>query len=121
MATSYKVLAQNKVTTGGTPVVLYYANPSSSVIQTIVSTITICNTGSTSTTYRIAVVPSATSSTSTTVPTLVTENYVVYDAIVGGNETVSYTLGLTVDTYDKIIVNAGNSSVSFNAYGSETQ
>jgi hypothetical protein len=121
MATSYKVLGQNKVTTAATPVVLYYANPSSSAIQTIVSTITICNTNSVQTTYRIAVVPSATSSTSTTVPTLATENYIVYDAIVAARETVSYTIGLTLDTYDKIIVNSGNTGVAFSAFGSETQ
>lgn len=124
MATSYKVLAQNKVTTGGTPVVLYTATPTGSTIQTIVSTITVCNTGSTSSTYRIAVVPSATSqSDAQAITTLGTDlkYYLVYDAVVAPRETVSYTIGLTVDTYDKILINSGNTGVVFNAFGSETQ
>lgn len=121
MATSYKVLAQNKVTTAATPVVLYYANPASTTIQTIVSTITVCNTGSTSSTYRIAVVPATTSSTAATVPTLNIENYIVYDAVVAPRETMSYTIGLTLDTYDKIVVSSGNTGVAFTAFGSETQ
>lgn len=126
MATSYKVLGQKKLTASNTPVVLYYAPASS---QAIVSTVTVCNTSTSAATYRIAVV-SLTSApvspdTSATVPSAliagtIDESYVVYDATVGPNETVSYTLGLTVDAFDKIVVNSSSTSVSFNAYGSET-
>jgi hypothetical protein len=124
MATTYKVLGQTKVATGGTPVALYTATPTGSTIQTIVSTITVCNTNTTSSTYRIAVVPSATTqSDAQAITTLGTDlkYYLVYDAIVAPKETVSYTIGLTVDTYDKILVNSGTAGVIFAAFGSETQ
>jgi len=123
MATTYKVLGQAKVAVAGTPVVLYTA-ASSGTIQTIVSTITICNTNTTSSTYRIAVVPATITQTDAqAITTLGTDlkYYIVYDAIVAPKETISYTLGLTVDTYDKILINSGLTNVVFNAFGSETQ
>ena len=125
MATKYRVLGQKKLATGGTAVVLYYCDPGSgSTMQTIVSTITVCNTGSVSATYDIAVVPSDSSSTSTDVPTSLASNpqcYVVSGAPIGPKETMCFTVGLTLDTYDKIVVSSSTTGVMFNAYGSETQ
>jgi hypothetical protein len=121
MATSYKILGQKKLTTGSTPVVLYYVPAST---QAIISTITVCNTSTSAATYRIAVLDLTAApvspATIDTVPSFTNESYLVYDATVGPNETISYTLGLTVSAFDKVVVNSSSTSVSFNAYGSET-
>jgi len=121
MATSYKILGQKVIATTNTGLVLYVATPASLTCQTIVSTITVCNTNSTTSTYSIAVKQlDAATNPVDLLPSLTNESYVVYSASIAPNETVSYTLGLTLDKFDKIVVN-GTAGVSFNAYGSETQ
>jgi hypothetical protein len=75
--------------------------------QSLISTINICNTASADATYRIAV-------TSGGSPVL--GNYLIYNATVSGNETVSLTQGITMDSSDLIAVFASSSSVAFNAF-----
>jgi hypothetical protein len=45
--------------------------------------------------------------------------YIVYDATIAANSTVSYTLGITVDASDLITVYASSATMSFTAFGSE--
>jgi len=78
-----------------------------STTQSIVSTINICNTASADATYRIAI-------TSGGSPVL--GNYLIYNATVSGNETVSLTQGITMDSNDLIAVFASSASVAFNAF-----
>ena len=121
MATNYKVLGQKVIASTNTGLTLYVATPTSTTCQTIVSTVTVCNTTSSAATYSIAVVQlGAATSPTTSLPTFTNESYVVYSASIAPNETVSYTLGLTLDSFDKLVVK-GTAGVSFNAYGSETQ
>lgn len=121
MATNYKVLGQKVIASTNTGLTLYVATPTSTTCQTIVSTVTVCNTTTSAATYSIAVKQlSAATSPVDLLPTLTNESYVVYSASIAPNETVSYTLGLTLDSFDKLVVN-GTAGVSFNAYGSETQ
>jgi hypothetical protein len=75
--------------------------------QSLISTINICNTASADATYRIAV-------TSGGSPVL--GNYLIYNATISGNETVSLTQGITMDASDLIAVFASSSSVAFNAF-----
>jgi hypothetical protein len=76
----------------------------------VISTINVCNTASADSTYRIAV-------TSGGSPVLA--NYIVYDATIAGNETVSFTQGITLDENDLVAVFASSSAIAFNLFKME--
>jgi long-subunit fatty acid transport protein len=76
-----------------------------------VSTITVCNTASSATTYRIAVRVAAAS--------IATSQYLAYDAAIPANDTATLTLGVTLAATDVISVYAGAASVAFAAFGVE--
>jgi len=107
MATTYKVLGQ--VNPSALTATTAYTVPSAT--QTIVSTITVANLGAGSGTFRIAVRPDA--------ETLANKHYVVYDATVAGLDTITLTIGLTLDATDVITVYASSANFVFNIYGSE--
>ena len=111
MATTYKVLGQVATATlGATTEGTLYTVPSST--QAVVSTIVIANQAGSSATYRIAVRPSADSSTAA-------KHWIVYGATVAASDSVLLTLGLTLAAGDKIQVYASSASMSFSAFGSE--
>lgn len=97
-----------------------FVNPAANTLTTlytipadttaIISTISVCNTASTDATYRIAI-------TSGGSPTL--GNYLVYDATIAGNETVSFTQGITMDANDILAVYTNSASIAFNAFKME--
>jgi hypothetical protein len=99
---SYLLPAANTLST-------LYTVPSST--QAVVSTINVCNTASADATYRIAIVPNGVSITNA--------NYIVFNAIISGNETVAFTQGITMDSGDLIRVFASTASVAFNAFKME--
>ena len=107
MATTYKVLGQ--VNPSATTATTLYTVPSAT--QTVVSTMTICNTGAYPTTYRIAVRPDA--------ATLATQHYIAYDSTIAPQDTVTLTLGITIDAADVVTVYAGTATLAFNLFGSE--
>lgn len=107
MATSYKVLGQ--VNPSATTATTAYTVPSAT--ETIVSTISVCNLGSTAATYRIAVRPNG--------ATLANQHYIVYGATVPASDSVMLTLGLTLDASDVVTVWASSANVTFNLFGSE--
>jgi len=107
MATTYKVLGQaNPLAITATTL---YTCPAAT--QTVISTITVVNQGSTTGTYRIAIRPNG--------ATLATEQYIVYDAESTAKSTTAYTLGITIDASDVVTVLASSTDFSFNAFGSE--
>lgn len=107
MATTYKVLGQSAPSaTSDTDV---YTVPSST--EAVISTVTICNRGGSSATYRIAVRPDAAS--------IANEHYIAYDATVPANDTIALTLGITANASDVVTVYASNANLSFNFFGSE--
>jgi hypothetical protein len=108
MATTYKILAQSSPV-ATTPTLLY--GPVGAGIQTVVSTIAICNRGNTSATYRISVRENGAADSS--------KQYLVFDTAIPSTSTVTYTLGVTLKTGDAIYVLASNNFLSFNAFGSE--
>jgi hypothetical protein len=76
-----------------------------------ISSIIVCNTGTTTTTFRISVaVGGAIDSI---------KQYIFYDQSLDGNSTFTATIGVTVTATDKIRVYAGNSNLSFNVFGIE--
>lgn len=108
MPTTYKVLGQSNPS-AITEAILYTAP---SLTQSVVSSIAICNQASTSATFRVAVRPSADSST-------IAKHYLVYGTTVAANDTIILTMGITLAASDKILVYASTGNISFAAYGSE--
>jgi len=107
MPQTHKVLGQTSP--AATTLASLYTVPSAT--QAIVSTVTVCNIASTATTYRIAVRPAGAS--------IATSQYLVYDAALPANDTVTLTLGVTLAATDVVSVFAGSADVAFHAYGVE--
>ena len=108
MATTYKVLAQNNPS-ATTETTLYEVPTSTS---SVVSTLSICNQAGSSGTYRIAVRPSADSTTTE-------KHWIVYGATVAASDSIMLTLGITLAAGDKIQVYGSSANISFAAFGSE--
>lgn len=107
MAENYKVLGQ--VAPNAASVVPLYTVPLNTT--TVISTISVCNFGSASTLFSIAVCPNA--------ETLSLRHYLVYDGGIGAKDTAFFTIGATVDSSDIIRVISTSGSLAFNAFGSE--
>jgi len=108
MATTYKVLGQQNPS--ATTETTLYTVPSAT--STVVSSLSICNQTATAATYRIAVRPSADTSTAA-------KHWVVYGATVAASDSTILTLGVTLATGDKVQVYASTANLSFSAFGSE--
>ena len=106
MTTAYKVLGQ--VAPAATTLTTLYTAPA--LTSAVVSTLSICNQG-VSTTYRVAVRPAGAS--------IVASHYVVYNAAVNANDTVMLTLGIALSTTDVVSVYSATATMSFNLFGAE--
>jgi hypothetical protein len=107
LAATYKVLGQ--VNPSATTATTAYTVPSAT--EAVLSTITVVNGGAYPSTYRIAIRPNG--------ETLATKHYIAYDATIAPQDTVTLTLGITLDATDVITVYAGHGSMIFNIFGSE--
>ena len=107
MPTVYKVLGQSNP--AATTATTLYTVPSAT--EAIVSTIVIANLTASAATFRIAVRPSGAS--------LANQHYIVYDSAIAANDTVTFTLGITLATTDVVTIYASSANMSFNAFGSE--
>ena len=107
MPTSYKVLGQSSPTAVQHTAV--YTVPAST--EAVISTITVCNRSSSPTTFRIAVRPNG--------ATLANQHYLAFDSVIGSNDTIALTLGITLDAADVIAVYTPSSDLSFSIFGSE--
>lgn len=112
MATIYKQLgAAAGSGTIGTAANLYAASGTAGT-STVISSIVICNTNVNSQTYTIAV--------NTASATYAAGKYVVYQAVIAGNDTVALTLGLVLDPTARYLnVSSSSADVNFSAYGAE--
>jgi len=104
MPFQYEVLGQVQGTAGVTTYSQLYIASS----PTVVSTITICNQAATAMTYRLAV-------TNTTTPA--TNEFIVFGSTVPANDTVTLTLGLTLETNKRIMISSSANTTSFAAFG----
>jgi hypothetical protein len=86
-----------------------YAVPAST--QAVVSTIAVSNQTPSTAQYRIAV-------SATTTPA--SAEILVFDGTVAANDTITLTLGITLEATKKLMVNANAPEISFEAFGSET-
>jgi glucose-6-phosphate dehydrogenase assembly protein OpcA len=107
MPQAHKVLGQSNPS--ATTLTTLYTVPAST--QAICSTITICNTASSATTYRIAVRPAGAS--------IANQHYVAHDAALPANDTATLTLGVTLAATDVVSVYAASANVAFSAFGVE--
>lgn len=107
MATNYKVLGQ--ASPSATTATTLYTVPSST--QAVISTITVCNRGSSAQTYRISVRPDGAAQAN--------QHYLVYDAPLSPNTTIALTLGITLGDTDVVTVYNTSGDVSYCAFGSE--
>jgi hypothetical protein len=107
MATTYKILGQSAP--AATTEVDLYTVPAST--DAVVSTVTVCNRGTTSGTFRIYVSPAGAATADA--------NYLVYDASLDAKAFIAFTLGITLDTTDELRIYASTADFSFNAFGTE--
>lgn len=107
MAETYKVLGQ-VAPVAVTPTVLYTVP---ALTKTVVSTIIVCNRGSSATTFRISIrIAGAADST---------KQYIYYDIPIARYDTFASTVGITLNLTDEIWVYGGNSNLSFSIFGTE--
>ncbi len=114
MATTYKRLGAT-VVVADTDTALYTLAQSSG-LSAVVSSIIVCNIGSTERTFRIAVIDDD------DVANVANEDYIYYDIPIGANDTFIATVGLTIDDGSNgavIMVRANHAEVVFSAFGSE--
>lgn len=107
MATTYKILGQSAP--AATTEVDLYTVPAST--DAVVSTVTVCNRGTASGTFRIYVSPAGAATADA--------NYLIYDAELDAKATIALTLGITLDTTDELRIYASSADFSFNAFGTE--
>ena len=99
MPQAHKVLGQSNPS--ATTLTTLYTVPSAT--QAVCSTLSVCNTGSSATTYRVAVRPAGAS--------IATSQYLAYDAAIPANDTTVLTIGLALATTDVVSVYAGNAKI----------
>lgn len=86
-----------------------YAVPSATTA--VISSIVVCNRGTSSATFRISVSASGGATTN--------KDYIYYDLPLGSNDTFIATVGISLATTDRIRVYASTANLSFAAYGVE--
>ena len=107
MANTYKILGQ-VADASANDVELYLVGSGKSAV---VSTIVVCNRESANNTFRIA--------TKTDNSTVANTDYIAYDTTIGANDSITLTLGVTLQTGAEISVGASDANVTFQAYGTE--
>lgn len=107
MANAYKILGQ--VADASANDVELYLVPAAT--EAIVSTIVVCNREAAANTFRIA--------TKSDNSAVANADYVAYDTNIGANDTITLTLGVTLQTGAEISVGASDANVTFQAYGTE--
>lgn len=106
MATTYKVLGQSNPSAASDTTL--YTVPAAT--STVVSTISVANLGTTGT-FRIAIRPGGAS--------IANQHYLIYELSLNANDSITFTLGITLAATDVITVRASNTSFAFSAFGSE--
>lgn len=107
MPSAYSVLGQSAPSaTTNTDV---YTVPAST--SSVISTITVCNRGTSSATFRIAVRPAGAA--------IANQHYIVYDGAIAANDMLAFTMGITLATTDVITVYASTANLSFSVFGSK--
>lgn len=108
MSVNYKVLGQINPAASG--LATLYTVPSGT--QSVCSSLSICNIGGITSTYRIAVRPSG--------ETINNKHYISYDSEIPASGSIFLKLGLSLNTNDVVSVyTPSNSGIAFNLFGTE--
>lgn len=107
MATNYLVLGQ--AAPSATTATTLYTVPAST--QAVVSTIVVCNRGTSSATFRVAARPDGAA--------LANQHYLFYDVQIDPNATIPVTVGVTLGDTDVLTVYASTADLAFSAFGAE--
>lgn len=106
MPTTHKVLGQSDP--AAATATMLYTVPAAT--QAVCSTLAICNRDI-ATTYRVSVRPAGAAQD--------VKHYIAYDAVIGANDSILLTLGITLAATDVVTVYAGTSALSFSLFGAE--
>lgn len=107
MPSAYKVLGQSNP--AATTATTLYTVPAATAA--VASTLSICNQGASSASFRVAVRPAG--------ATLAATHYLVFDSSLTANDSAFLTLGITLAATDVVTVQASSASLSFSLFGSE--
>ena len=107
MATEYKVLGQSAP--GATTATTLYTVPAAT--SALVSSVAVCNRSASDATYRISIRPAGAA--------LANDHYLVYDSTASANDTVIFTIGITLAATDVLEVYASSANLTFQALGTE--
>ena len=107
MTITYRVLGQANPA-ANIPTTLY---TNSTAYGAVASTLSVCNTGNTATTFTAAIRIGGASTS--------TQQYFAYNTTVPANDTISMTIGITLANTDVITVSSTSSYVAFNLFGTE--
>lgn len=105
MVQTYRVLAQRS------PGAASLEDLFTATTETIVSSLTVCNTNSTAVTFRIRVAPAGAADA--------TSQALYHEVDLPAEDTFIATVGLTLANTDVIRVQASATNVAFHAYGTE--
>ncbi len=107
MAETRKVLSQTKP--GAATLGDSYTVPGATTA--IVSTITVCNSSATATSFRVSVAIAGAADSG--------KQYLFYDVPIPGNDTFTATMGISLGAADVVRVYATLATLSFNIFGIE--
>jgi len=108
MATAYKYAQVQGTASTGTYATLY-TTPAST--EAVISSLVITNQASSDVTVRIGL--------DATAGTPGSDEWLVYDAVIAGNDTIALTLGVTLDAEKYIRVSSSANTCNFSAFLSE--
>lgn len=108
MPSTYKVIAQY-VNANATTLQTAYTVPAST--SAVISTLTVCNRGTTAASFRIAIRPGGAA--------IDNKHYIVYDGAIAANDMLAFTLGLTLAATDVVSVYSSTTNLTYNLYGTE--
>jgi len=107
MAETLKVLGQSApAATTNTNI---YTVPASKAA--VISTLVVCNRGTSAGTFRIAVRPGGAA--------IANQHYLFYDTALAASSCIAVTIGMTLATTDIVTVYASSANFSFSLFGSE--
>lgn len=106
MANAYEVLGQTTDAATGTALVTVDAST-----EVIVSSLVIANRASAAKTFRLYIRPDD--------ETLADKHYLAYDTNIDANDTITMTLGITMNASDKLYVYGSDANISFSAFGTK--
>jgi hypothetical protein len=107
MPNAYKVLAQEDLP--ATTLTTVYTVPSAT--ETVISTIVIANRTAAAESFRLAIRPNGES--------IADKHYLAYDVPIAANDSITLTLGITMDAADVLSMYTSAVDISINVFGTE--